>query len=249
MVDRRRFLILFNGRCGGTLVQRSLDRHPNAVCKPELLQSIDEFDEQVAFLEKDSYSHLDDPAIQAAGAIVKLAAFRAADYSRLRDYVNSNDVSVIHLYRENPIKHALSGYVADVLRERIRDVHIYQDEDRVTPLHVDFDKFLVHHRYFVEYERRLFCFVEGIRHFARLNYESLLEDPAERMLEIQSWLGLPLHANLLDPMKKIVPDDLRDAIHNYDEFSTNVRAMLMDYPMGKDTPMAWCLDAAVVPVG
>ena len=72
---------------------------------------------------------------------------------------------------------------------------------------------------------------------------------AERMLEIQSWLGLPLHANLLDPMKKIVPDDLRDAIHNYDEFSTNVRAMLMDYPMGKDTPMGWCLDRAVVPAG
>ena len=56
-----KFLILFSGRCGGTLVQRSLNNHPNAVCEGEILQE-KSFSEQIEMLNW-IYSHLDDKTL------------------------------------------------------------------------------------------------------------------------------------------------------------------------------------------
>jgi glycosyltransferase involved in cell wall biosynthesis/uncharacterized short protein YbdD (DUF466 family) len=223
---RTKFILLFNGRSAGTLLQRSLNKHPNIICEGEVLAYLP-LDKQMEKLREIHNTKAD--GILASGLKTKLVAIKQSDYKTLKDYIHNNSVKIIHLYRENPIKQAISKCVAMELFERRKKFEIYDLKERVTPLPIDFQVFKEELLYVLEYERRLFCFVQNFDDRKQISFEHFTKNKDETLRDIQQWLGVPVYDNIIEPMKKVVPEDLSKAVLNYEEFSRKIANLLANY--------------------
>ncbi len=225
-----KFIILFNGRSAGTLFSRSLNNHPNIFCLPERIFYMS-WEQQLAKI-KECHSRLF-PEILAGGLITKLAAFKPEKYGNLLDYINTNSVKVIHLYRENPIKQAFSKYVADILYKEKQLFNIYEEKQRITPLDIDFELFMEHLTYTSEFERRLFCFMQKVNLKKQISFERFIDSKERILKEVQAWLQVPYQNGIIEPTKKVVSGELTESITNYDEFEGKLNNLLSNYPVLK----------------
>lgn len=240
-MKQTKFLILFTGRSGGTLLQRSLNNHPNIICDGEILQE-KTIGEQLDTLNW-MYSRFSDE-IQAVGLKTKLLEVRARHYPAFLNYLNSNHVKVIHLYRENPLKHALSHYIGNRLYDKTKAWEIYDLKDRITPVPVDWEEFCRALYYVQEFERRNFWFVQHLRSKIQISYEQWTENKESILKLLQEWLEIPYREGILEPMEKVTPDNLREAISNYDEFGKWIYN-LSPLPGERDRPYFMYLDDKV----
>jgi len=203
-----KFIILFNGRSGATLLQRSLNRHPDVFCEDEVLGGVDSIERLTTLFATGDK--------KCRGLKTKLVAL--GEDVRTQEWLAEHEVRVLHLRRDNPVKQALSIYVAARIYARQKAFHLYKPEERITPIHVALDEYRDYLMYVLEMERRLHHWMAKWRGVVmRMSYEGLAENPADVLTLIQRWLGVPMRSDVLDPMIKVVPDNLREAVKNYDE--------------------------------
>jgi hypothetical protein len=221
-----KFMILFSGRSGGTLLSRSLGNHPNIFCQPESLHYM-RWPEQVEIMRK-LYA-LDSSVIGAVGLITKLIAFDPEVYNELTDFINANGIKVIHLYRSNPVEHGFSTYNGMLLFNKNGHFEVYDDSERITPYEVELDQFFDEMFFKIEMERRLFCFADGVKDKVSVCFEDFIGDKQGTLNRLQRWLGVPVNENIIEPMKKVVSEPLNRSISNYSQFCDMIENLMVDY--------------------
>jgi hypothetical protein len=174
---------------------------------------------------------------QACGLITKLVAFRPEDYGKLVDYINNNEVKVIHLYRENVVEQAFSKYMAVELYKKKKKFNIYSDNDRLGKINVNLGEFMEHLLYTSELERRLFTLVRQINDSVYVSFEFLINYPLLTLTRMQKYLEVPGKVDILEPTKKIVNKPLSEIIKNYDEVEHLLSQTLTNYCVLKDKKM------------
>jgi LPS sulfotransferase NodH len=214
-----RFMILFSGRSGGTLLQRSLNNHPDIRCDGEIVQD-NPWPLQVQIMDWALGRFEGD--IRACGFKTKLFEYHSREHGLLHRYLEENGVKLLHLYRRNVVKHALSHYIGNRLYERTKAWEIYDENERITPLPVDLGPFRGALHYIAEWERRNFMFACDVADKLQICYEDMSADKTGTLARVQEWLGVPVRDDLVEPMKKVTPDDLGAAITDYREFALGV---------------------------
>ena len=185
----KKFVILFIGRCGGTLVSSSLNLHPDILCLGEFLASIETWKGQKRFLEylhsEDCVNHLKDVITKeqfdkyiAGARIVKASGLNTkfesvADKRRFEKYLFDNDVTIVYLRRENMIKQALSVVNAQYIRERYNMFNISDENLRQVGVTVDLDEFCACLMWISERDRRLSHFMRKFPSAFEITYEQI----------------------------------------------------------------------------
>lgn len=203
-----KFIILFSGRSGSSYLKSVLNAHPDVHC-----------DGEFSYRTEDQLSELENVHnfdFQASGLKVRL--IEILDRNELLKYMYTNNVKLIHLYRDNIIKHTLSRYIAVRVLHKKRGIYnITNKKHRVTPLTVDLFSFLNDLITRLEVERDLHSFCVSYENKIQIKYEDLcISKPIETLEKIQSFLGVEI-LSLETDMKKTVPDDIRLAVKNYDQ--------------------------------
>ena len=224
-----KFIVLFTGRAGSHFLADTLGNHENIICRNEpSIILLDRYfvrktwpEEVLATGFTYQFQGIDDAPSKIGGA------------EKLREYIQTEQVKVIHLHRENIVKHTLSGVVGNALKEKIGKYHIYDTKDIVTPLYIDITKFRWDMVTRLEAERSLFVFLNTISVPAlHYSYEDLCMRHTDKVItHIQSFLEVP-HINVSDISSrqlKATTDNMEDAIINFDEFKYEISTF------GKDT--------------
>ncbi|MGD9253924.1 MAG: tetratricopeptide repeat protein, partial [Holophagae bacterium] len=126
---------------------------------------------------------------------------------------------IIHLYRENPLKHTLSHITVADLVKRTNSWEVYKDKDKAAPVEVDLKSFAATLSYIQEFERRTHCFALQFDDVLHLSFEKLTADIPATLVEVQEFLRVAPRTDIIEPTKKLTSNDLSVAIANYDTFS------------------------------
>jgi hypothetical protein len=207
-------MIMFTGRCGGTFLQRSLDLHSGISCGEELLSTYKlDSDRQIEFMNE-FYGGGGDVA---CGFKNKLEFI--SDQDVFLRYLHDNDIKIIHLYRNNMIKQALSCYTANILRTKHGVYHLYPEDDEkvIKSIELNMNHFTECLMWVIEQDRRMFKFLCNYQNIMRLSYENLNKEPDVAIRRSQEFIGVE-YEEVMDSMLKINPDNISEMIDNYDEF-------------------------------
>jgi hypothetical protein len=229
-----RFCIVTTGRTGSTRLRLLLDSHPRILCHGEL------FGENLTTLAAaESEMHRLLVAERAAdpAAFLTRRAFAAADagavgfkilygqlltrWPGLLEALRSDrDVRIIHLVRRNGIKRFLSEYFVGTVTHR----HLCRQDETppaVAPVTIPVATLLAD----LEQVGRHVALIRDLfrdHPCHEVAYEDSLDDNGPAMQGVQAFLGVP-PAPLSVPIRKILPDDPRRLIANFDEVAAAVR--------------------------
>lgn len=229
-----RFVIVTTGRTGSTRLRLLLDSHPLITCHGEL------FGENLSTLaapgsephrrllaERDL-----DPAgfaMQRAFAPTGAAAvgFKILHQQLLQRWPGlldalqrAQDVRIIHLVRRNGIKRFMSEYFVGTVTGKnvyFQDEPLPRIEPVVVPVTILLERLSEERR---QSDRIRAVFADHPCH--EVAYEESLDDDGPALRAAQEFLGVP-PASLTAPIRKILPDDLRQLIANFDEVAAAVR--------------------------
>jgi hypothetical protein len=239
-----RFFILAAGRTGSTRLRLLLDSHPLALCHGEV------FGENLSTLaEPGSEAHqrlllqrAANPAGFARDHIFSAGEKEAVGfkilYHQLTDVwpglmdslTADRDIRVVHLVRRNGLKRFLSEYfVGTVTRKNL----ILKNEDIPALSLVEIPPaVLLANLESIEAESER---IRGIFHehpVHEIAYEDSLEDNGPALRGVLDFLGLP-PAELSVGIKKILPDDPRALVANFDEVAAALRGTRYEWMLHK----------------
>lgn len=231
---RTRFLILAAGRTGSTRLRLLLDSHPLALCHGEV------FGENLSTLaEPGSDAHrrrLEERAADPAGFArdhvfategkealgFKILYHQLADtWPGLMNWLAvERDIRLVHLVRRNGLKRFLSEYFVGTVTRK--NLFLKTEEIPALPLVEIPPTVLLANLESIEAEadrmRAIFC--DHPVH--ELAYEDSLEDNGPALRSVLDFLGLP-PAELSVGIKKILPDDPKALIANFNEVAAALR--------------------------
>lgn len=216
--DVRKFLIIGRARSGTTLLTQLLNAHPEVKCDREVLAK--SVIAPVAHLERLAAKS---PA-PAYGA--KLLSYQMVQVHRLKDPVgflealDARGFRFVHLHRES------FPQLVSLMLAKARNVyhHGRQKGGRPEPVRLDADAFVRQFEWtemLLDYERR--C-LRDLPH-AEISYEADLlraerhQATADRLF---AWIGVP-SAPVAAGLRKLLPEDPRALIGNYDEVAAAMR--------------------------
>ena len=127
------------------------------------------------------------------------------------------------------IRQAVSAYVARVIKDKTSLWHIYKDSERPVSLTIDFDSLLRCLLWTVECDRQMAIYQHSFpRPHLDLFYEDVAVDILGCLHGIHDWLGVP-RSDHVDPMLKIVPENLRVTVANFDQMIEWLRGLTSGY--------------------
>lgn len=211
-----RFVILFQGRSGSTMLKGHLMAHQAVHAFGEIFDAFPRtWPNQHGWLKK-FYCDLQwtDRSHKVIGFTTKLSSI--ADPSKFKEFVEANNVRVIHLDRSNPVKLAVSVIRAKRLRELSGESNIKSDGERLGPIRISVDEFrrgLNRKKLYAE----LSDYVEtlGVPK-VHVYYEEFLEDEKQALEKIWDFLEVD-NADTKTETLKNTPDDLTHAVSNLEE--------------------------------
>lgn len=229
-----RFVIVTTGRTGSTRLRLLLDSHPLVTCHGEL------FGENLSTLAAPgSEAHqrlLAERECDPAGfAMQRAFAPTGADavgfkilyqqllhrWPGLLDCLQqARDVRIIHLVRRNGIKRFMSEYFVGTVTGKnvyLKDEPLPRIEPVVVPVAILLERLSEERR---QSDRIRDVLADHPCH--EIAYEDSLDDDGPAMRAVQEFLGVP-PAGLTAPIRKILPDDLRQLIANFDEVAAAVQ--------------------------
>ncbi len=238
------FFILAAGRTGSTRLRLLLDSHPLALCHGEV------FGENLSTLaEPGSKAHqrlFEERAADPAG-FARDHIFAAEEkeaigfkilYHQLTDawhglmdsLAADRDIRVVHLVRRNGLKRFLSEYfVGTVTRKNL----ILKNEDiPVLPLVEIPPAVLLANLESIEAESERMRGIFREHPVHEIAYEDSLEDNGPALRGVLDFLGLP-PAELSVGIKKILPDDPRALVANFDEVAAALRGTRYEWMLHK----------------
>ncbi|MCE2884578.1 MAG: hypothetical protein LW806_06740 [Planctomycetaceae bacterium] len=214
-----RFVILFPGRTGSSLLVSCLASHPEIAAEGERLVRLDAV-EQDQWL-RDHYTRTHAAEIRAVGFKTKPKDVR--DPAGFRALLDALDVRPITLLRRNLVKLAVSTINARRIHQATGRWNNAADAPELAPVAIDP----------LELERQIAACDAAQRDVLRLagglrtpalalEYEELLADLVAALGRVTDFLGvqpLPMQAGT----GKATPDDLRAALLNHDELREHFR--------------------------
>jgi hypothetical protein len=231
---RTRFFIVTTGRTGSTRLRLLLDSHPRITCHGEL------FGENISTLAapgSEPHRHLlaerdRDPAGFAMQRAFAPTGADAVGFKILHQQLltrwpglldalqRAQDVRVIHLVRRNGIKRFMSEYFVGTVTGKnvyFLDEQLPRIEPVVVPATILLERLCEERR---QSARIRELFAGHPCH--EIAYEDSLADDGPALRAVQEFLGVP-PAGLTAPIRKILPDDLRQLIANFDEVAAAVQ--------------------------
>ncbi len=226
-----RFIILSTQRTGSTLLQSYLDQHSNVDCYSEMF--LNKINDEKSYRKFKSATlkntlmscfnetnlmkkYLDNLLFtrELPGASgFKLMYNQIAP--SLLNWIDENDVKIIHMTRKNTLKIALSRKIAKITRkyhshyegmESYSPPKVYLNPDRLI---IDIQNF-IHN---IDFFREIFKHKPSLE----ICYEDLVHHKNSVTEKIFNFFEVPLLENIEFPTKKINPQLIVDLLQNYDE--------------------------------
>jgi LPS sulfotransferase NodH/GT2 family glycosyltransferase len=209
-----RFVVLCVGRSGSTHLVEGLRSHSQIMAWLEPLVPLKEqgWGAQARWIRK-FYSEQRPLPCAAVGFKAKLSDVDNVD--QFANLLQSLDVRIIHLERQNVVKQAISWLNSQRLHEESGNWNLYGDADRLPPLDVDPTKFAEYIHLLEQGKRQLRRYsANSSQPTLRIYYEDLLLEFDETMERVLEFLELPVEA-VDSQVKKSTSDDLRRAISDF----------------------------------
>lgn len=214
-----RFVILFPGRTGSSLLVSCLASHPEIEAEGERLVRLDAA-AQDQWL-RDHYTRTRAEAIRAVGFKTKPKDVR--DRAAFQSLLDALDVRPITLLRRNLVKLAVSTINARRIHEATGRWNNAAGAPELTPIAIEPEELEKQIAACDMAQREVMLLAEGLRAPALpLEYEDLLADRDAVLGRITGFLGvrpLPMQAGT----GKATPDDLRSALLNHDALREHFR--------------------------
>ena len=213
-----KFIILFQGRAGSTMLIQILKKHPSIFA---FFEAFDLFPATWANQKKWLKNYyeklpLKNRDIRVLGFKSKFTSLSQPE--KIKEYIEKQNIKIIHLTRANPVKLAVSVIRAHMLRERTGQSNLFDDNDRIGKTTISPERFQRALEMRTTAYQELNDFVKSIdAETLNVEYESLLENGADAVARIYEFLGV---RNIGIPslkIKKHTPDDLREVLENFDE--------------------------------
>lgn len=223
MSNVSRYVILFQGRAGSTYLTEHLRSHSQIHARFEdLADNINDWNAQLDTMSQLFFGNQFGEQIRAVGFKAKYTDI--ADIELFRNFVEDNDIKVIHLFRRNLVKLIISIIRADELRRRCGESNLFDRKHELGRIKVKKEDFRRHKRRIRDY-RELKEFVDGLNaDIFRLHYEQLLYGLDHSLGRLWKFLGVD-HQKTNASVYKNTPDRLEDAVENLDE----LRASFPEY--------------------
>ena len=234
-----KFIVLAGRRSGTTLLVTCLDSHPQIECSKEVFSTTRRFryfqiDRRSSLFYKfrsasmkrkidyifrrqqlidaflaEVYIPVDN--VKAMGSRVSYE--QARKYPEILEWIIKNEVSVIHLIRENPVKAIVSHFTA----KKRQTFHTTSKVERVTvelsPYNLQ--QSVIKRMHETERYRNMF---KNQRHH-EIYYESFIADRDGETRHILDFLQVDHFVPLTSNLVKQNPDSLKDILENYDEIA------------------------------
>lgn len=207
------------GRTGSSFLVSSLSKHPHVVVEGERLVQIETADSQAEWIE--SFYSRRRFRVRACGFKTKLKDVR--DQDGLCNVLQQNDVKVIQMLRQDPLRRAISTINA----RRLKKVHGVWNRLKgmpdLEPLLIDLDELDAVLEFVESSAAELSAFVNSLD-LAKMTmqYEDLLANPARELGRVQNFIGVE-ERSLESDTAKGTPDRLELAISNYEELVCRYR--------------------------
>lgn len=225
MTPSIRFVILFEGRTGSSLLGELLNENPKMSCLGEEVAELRHsgWDAQEEWMNKlyfDTDNFEDDRLNQwseAVGFKVKLREIAAIE--KFRRFIEENQILVIHMHRSNFIKQVVSSIRAIDLAKATGQYNLKKNQKDLIPeaYEIPLRRFNNTLLWLLDAVHKLDMFVAKLTvpiHY--LTYEELCSDMDDALAHIDKFLGLPPHS--AEPRSlKITDDNLRNVVINYDK--------------------------------
>ncbi|MBU0766910.1 sulfotransferase [Patescibacteria group bacterium] len=223
------FVILFTPRSGSTHLALLLNSHPSIKCELEVFATMDDnvgpFSRMDQFREigsaknklQDIYIAGDTPEILAAGVKFQFPR-QFCSYFDILHYLrkNSDRIHVICQTRENLLKQVISY----MNLERIwgNPVHCsVQTKAQLIKLYVDTDVLISRIEKLERETEDLLSCARSFPNLINITYEQLIYDKTATIQKVLAFLNADTFAELSSSTFKKTPDNLKNAIANYDE--------------------------------
>jgi hypothetical protein len=239
-----RFIIVTAGRTGSTRLRLLLDSHPLIRChgevfgenlstlaapnSSEMMQLIKERDADTRqFLINRALAPVDE--LHAIGFKI-LYSQLLERWPELDTYILSDEqIRIIHLRRRNGLKRFLSEYFVGTVTH-IHSIHndepIPEIRPVVIPVEIIKDNIINYEKIFIKIKNMF------KRHpYFEIDYEDSLDDNGQSLKLLQDFIGVP-QARLSTNLRKILPDDPRALIANFDEISENLSGSAYKWMIG-----------------
>lgn len=222
MSEVNKYIILFQGRAGSTFLTEHTCSHPSVRAMYEEFADVDpDWNSQLDWMSQ-FYFAKRGKQIKAVGFKTKLT--QVADPDLFSNFIEDNNIKVIHLYRRNLAKLIISIIRADELRRRYGGSNLYPENKSLGKIKISVDEFRRYkcrtriYRELKEYVNQLNTDV------CHVNYEQLLYRRKGTLNRIWDFLGVERIETEARVVKN-TPDQLSDAVENLDE----LRASFPEY--------------------
>jgi LPS sulfotransferase NodH len=216
------FVILFEGRSGSSHLTSLLNSHPNMRARPEELVKIKQrgegAQEQIDWVLRSLEAPPNSP-LQAVGFKTKLRD--VIDRDAFTSALHDRRARILHLERQNLVKLAVSSINAARLAKSTGKYNLLKDTDRLPAAPIDVDELRTNITRRAEWQDMLRAYLESIElPILHLTYEGLLAGETRTLGRVFSFLDVP-SAPVSSPILKNTPDDLRQAVSNFDELRSH----------------------------
>jgi LPS sulfotransferase NodH len=258
---KRRFLVVFEGRSGSSLLVNLLNNHAATLCFPEILAQLPDQDEKTALIETffgsgqvwnvnpytlaghyypgDPWKKVNSPRIEAIG--MKTKFLDIGEPGPVRRRLEAEDCPLIYLTRRNQLKAAVSQLRARQLNIEHGGWNARDETMIVPPIRIDPKRLqeVVRRRRQVQKKTRGWITRCAVSQKLTLNYEDLLATPYATSQRVLDLLGLPV-SRLADDINlvKNTSDDLRQSILNFDEIRQSLKRPMDLQQLLEGTPEA-----------
>ena len=223
MSEIGKYVILFQGRAGSTLLTEHMRSHPNISAQYEAFSTLPkEWSVQLDWMTNLFYAENRGNPTQVIGFKTKLSDI--ADQDLFANFVQDNKIKVIHLFRKNLVKLIVSVIRADRLRKTSGDSNLYDQKNSLGKIHIDPTEFRKQKKRIRLY-RELREYIDGMNvNVCRVRYEDLLYNLDRTLNRLWRYVGVKKHQTDAEVLKN-TPDRLEDAVENLDE----LRASFPEY--------------------
>jgi LPS sulfotransferase NodH len=148
--------------------------------------------------------------VKAVG--IRLAYIQANIHPEVLEWAIKNDVSVVHLVRENSLKTVVSNVTA----KKRRLHHATSKVEQVTTVHLPPRKLKRHLTWLTERIKKYRTML-GDKRYLEISYESFVANREAETRRLLDFLNIDQFVPLTTDLVKINPDSLADIIENYAE--------------------------------
>jgi len=214
------FVIFMVGRTGSSHLTQSLNAHPEIKAQGEGLGRLqNEKRDAAAQLAWARQAFEPQENLSAAG--FKAKGSQAMKVDGLKALLGEIGPRVIHMGRRNVVKHAISGMRVPMIQDQEGRANMRQakhgEQRTLPPSTIDPDDLVAEIQGIEIAQHQLDEYVSDLAlPTLRVFYEDLLAHEDETFRSVMEFLEVPPQP-LSSRVRKATPDDLRDAVSNFDE--------------------------------